>query len=162
MSTMSQSSHVRSSLFRCDCWTGFPTVDFAVVPNNRHRGRGHCAHVDGGNPGKTVTAEWLVPRAGTVQRRPTVDANAQVSTSPQHRDRAPPCAAIMVRTCRQRRGRWLGELHLVLLSLLHVGWVIACLARELFVVMIVNADFEFRTRARSASPPNTEVMPNKF
>jgi hypothetical protein len=50
------------------------------------------------------------------KKRPTVDAYAQVSASPQHRDKSTTIHGSDIQTAA---GRWLGEIHLVLLSLLH-------------------------------------------
>lgn len=100
--SLNRSSNVRSrhSLFGTS-WSGFPTVDFAVVPNHRRRGR--CAHVDEGNPGKTVKAEGGVGSSLRNRARPThcgcVCTSLGVTSTP--RQKVPP---FVVRTYRRRRG----------------------------------------------------------
>ena len=115
------------------------------------------AHVDKGNPGKTVKAERSVLRSGTVQDPPTVDAYAQVSASPQHRDKAPP--TFMVRAYRRRRGD--GWENTPRPTVLAAGLVMRLPCKGISCRHDRDSDFRLQTRAGRSSPPNTDVVPIK-
>jgi hypothetical protein len=139
--SLNRSSNVRSrhSLFGTS-WSGCPTVDFAVVPNHRRRGR--CAHVDEGNPGKTVKAEGA---EGSVPQEPckTHPLWMRMHKSRRHLNTATKSTTIHGSDIQTTAGRWLGKYTSSYCPCCMQSWSCACLVRELFVVMIMNGSVDF-------------------
>jgi hypothetical protein len=161
ISLLSQSSHVRSSFFvRCAVGLGVPlwTSPYSSSPESPPS-RSLCA-CRWRSPWKKLgkrSDRSLGASLRNRAKRPTVDAYAQVSASPQHRDKSTTIHGSDIQI--QRRGDGWEEYTSSYCPCCMRKRSCACLGWELFVVMIVTGS---NTRARSSSPPNTEVVPNEF